>query len=316
MNPKVFLCHAGDDNMRFVNEFAKTLRENHGINVWSSDWEMLPGDSLVDKIFNEGIKNADAMIIVISKNSINKKWVKEELNAGFVKRIEGKFKLIPVIIDDCEIPEVLKTTIWQRINNLNDFKKELDTIVNSIYGYYVKPPLGDPPKYASGIISAIPGYSKEDTLILKEVCEIALERGFDGINVSKLYNIIKEKYQIPDEVFLESVELLADRYCFKAERANIGIIYVSLTTYGFDIFAKQFLDDYDDSIKKVAFCIVNSKGRVSCDSVVEDTGLNHFLVINIFDLFEERSLISQLKVRNHRLISQIKPGLKRILRNL
>jgi hypothetical protein len=42
-----------------------------GVNAWLDVWEILPGDSLVDKIFNEGLKPADAVIVVLSNASIS-----------------------------------------------------------------------------------------------------------------------------------------------------------------------------------------------------------------------------------------------------
>jgi histidyl-tRNA synthetase len=71
VNPKVFISHASEDKERFVLDFATKLR-NTGIDAWLDKWEMLPGDSLVDKIFEEGIKNASAFIVVLSSNSVNK----------------------------------------------------------------------------------------------------------------------------------------------------------------------------------------------------------------------------------------------------
>ena len=49
---KVFISHASEDKERFVIQFAKRLR-SQGIDAWVDIWEMLPGDSLVDKIFND-----------------------------------------------------------------------------------------------------------------------------------------------------------------------------------------------------------------------------------------------------------------------
>ena len=63
MNPKVFISHAREDKERFVIDFASKLRAN-GVDAWLDKWEMLPGDSLVDKIFEEGIKEADSFIII------------------------------------------------------------------------------------------------------------------------------------------------------------------------------------------------------------------------------------------------------------
>ncbi len=109
MNPKVFVSHASEDKERFVLDFATKLRSK-GIDAWVDRWEINPGDSLVDKIFEEGIKNAQAVIVVLSKYSVDKPWVREELDVSVVKKINENIKLIPVVtdIDDCQVPECLK----------------------------------------------------------------------------------------------------------------------------------------------------------------------------------------------------------------
>lgn len=61
--PKVFVSHATEDKDRFVFAFAEALRAE-GVYAWLDVWEMQPGDSLVDKIFTEGIGEADAVIVV------------------------------------------------------------------------------------------------------------------------------------------------------------------------------------------------------------------------------------------------------------
>lgn len=72
--PKAFISHASEDKDRFVIKFAERLLSK-GIDAWLDAWEIKVGDSLVGKIFEEGIKNADAFIIVISAISSTKKWV-------------------------------------------------------------------------------------------------------------------------------------------------------------------------------------------------------------------------------------------------
>ena len=148
MNPKAFISHASEDKKRFVINFSKSLVEK-GVDVWLDKWEMKVGDSLVDKIFDEGIKNANVFVIILSKNSIDKSWVKEELNTGFINRIQKKCKIIPVIIDECEVPECLKSILWIKIKNLENFKIELDEIVNSIFNFTEKPKLGNSPEYVN-----------------------------------------------------------------------------------------------------------------------------------------------------------------------
>ncbi len=162
MNPKVYLIHASEDKEKFVIDFAKRLR-GKGIDVWLDKWEMYPGDSLIDKMFEEGIKNAQAFIIVLSKISVTKPWVREELNASIIKKISNGSKIIPVIIEDCEVPEVLKSTLWQEIKDLNSYDKEFERINNSIFGTSDKPILGKPPVYSTKPVVNIPGLNKTDS---------------------------------------------------------------------------------------------------------------------------------------------------------
>jgi hypothetical protein len=106
--PKIFISHAGEDRERFVRRFAERLRAK-GVDAWVSFWEINPGDSLVDKIFEEGLKDCQAFLLVLSHNSFNKSWVREELDAGMVRKIEKQTKLIAVRLDGCEVPECLNT---------------------------------------------------------------------------------------------------------------------------------------------------------------------------------------------------------------
>lgn len=166
MNPKVFISHASDDKERFVLGFAAKLRES-GIDAWLDKWEMLPGDSLVEKIFDEGLKGARAVIIVLSRYSVRKPWIKEELNASIVKKIAKGTKIIPVIIDDCEVPESLKSTVWEKVNNIYSYQESLDRIIASIFDKVQKPDIGPVPFYARQQLFQIQGLNQSDNLVLK-----------------------------------------------------------------------------------------------------------------------------------------------------
>lgn len=140
---RVFISYAHKDRDRFALEFASKLRA-HGIDAWIDAWELLPGDSLVDKVYEEGLKNSRAMIIILSMNSIHRPWVREELNYAFIKRLSGKLRIVPVVIDDCEVPEVLKSTLWEKIEDITDYDKEFQRIIDLIYSRRKAPPLGIP----------------------------------------------------------------------------------------------------------------------------------------------------------------------------
>ena len=48
------------------------------------------------------------------------------------KKLKGECKIIPIVIDDCESPPYLQTTIWQKIENLENYDKEFERIINAI----------------------------------------------------------------------------------------------------------------------------------------------------------------------------------------
>jgi hypothetical protein len=175
INLKIFISHASEDKEPFLRAFAT----KRGVDAWVDEWEIYPGDSLVQKIFEEGLMDAEAVIIVLSEHSVDKPWVREELDASIIKKVEDLITLIPVVIDECEVPESLRSTVWQKIENLEEYGTEFDRIVAAIYGHRGdKLELGPPPEYSQTAVDTLPGLTSVDTLVLKLSCQNAIE-GFD-----------------------------------------------------------------------------------------------------------------------------------------
>ena len=142
--PRAFISHASEDH-DFVEKLATHLCQDHGIDVWVDDWEMLPGDSLVNKVFSEGIGEADSIIVVLSSASVAKPWVREEIDSSFVRKVQDQVRLIPVLLDDCTMPECLRATVHERIADRTDCDEEISRIAASIHGVYSKPEIGPTP---------------------------------------------------------------------------------------------------------------------------------------------------------------------------
>ena len=290
VTPKVFISHASDDKDRFVINFAIKLRAK-GIDAWVDKWEMLPGDSLIDKIFDEGIKNADAFIIILSAASVNKKWVREELNAGIVKKIDDNTKLIPVVIDDCEIPQVLKSTLWIKIEDLENYELELDRIINSIFGHNDKPPLGSPPSYTQTIINNIPTLTRIDNLILKFSCELADDKSSEYI-FSEDIPIIQQKIDIHEDEFYESLDILDSRGYIEADRrvGSRNMHDFKITLFGYEEYAEAYIDNYSSIIESVGAEIVNLNARQS--KAISNTINQPLMLVNhILEMFESRNFV-------------------------
>ncbi|HRA89271.1 MAG TPA: toll/interleukin-1 receptor domain-containing protein, partial [Planctomycetaceae bacterium] len=104
--PSAFLCHASADK-EFVRRLAIALA-SEGINVWIDEGEILVGDSLLDKI-EEGIMESKYLVVVLSENSVNSRWCREELKMAMFRQTQERgIKVLPILIDDSIVPGVLQ----------------------------------------------------------------------------------------------------------------------------------------------------------------------------------------------------------------
>lgn len=116
---KLFISHASEDKP-FVRKLADDLL-NRGILVWFDEWEIKVGESIVQKI-NDGIEESSFMAVVFSKTSILKPWVKQEINAGFMKGMQEKgIYLLPILLEKCKLPPLITDKKYA------DFTKSYDS---------------------------------------------------------------------------------------------------------------------------------------------------------------------------------------------
>lgn len=312
MSPKVFVSHASEDKARFVTAFAERLRQN-GVDAWLDKWEMLPGDSLVDKIFEEGLKEAQAVIVVLSQNSVAKPWVREELNAAVVKRINTGSKLIPVVIDDCEIPEVLKATLWQHIEDLDDYPKAFDRILAAIFGTTDKPPIGSPPAYAASFVQNIGALNNVDSLVLRMACEQARAKGSDLIDPNEVYFKDGEPI-VPDAELRDAIAMLGQHHYVRViPLFGGGLSPFHVTTYGFESYAEACVPGYQSIVKDVVVALVNQK---LTDDVAIAAALKQplYLIQHILKVMEDHGHLKMSKaLSGPRFIYEVSPSLRRAL---
>lgn len=153
---KLFLSHSHNDK-DFAEHLARDLI-SQGQDVWFDKWEIQPGDSIVRKIFEEGLANAAAFAIVLSKESVRSNWVREELTVATIRRIEDLVRVIPVLKEDVEIPTALRALHW--VDMRTDFDGGVRSILNVIAGISEKPPLGTTPAHLQSIVNPVAGLSR------------------------------------------------------------------------------------------------------------------------------------------------------------
>jgi hypothetical protein len=100
--------------------------------VWVDEAEIKIGDSLIEKI-REGIDNVQYVGVVISKSSIKSEWVKREVDIAMNQEIEGKrVKVLPLLIDDCDLPGFLKGKLYADFRTADNYKQELEKLIRRL----------------------------------------------------------------------------------------------------------------------------------------------------------------------------------------
>ena len=315
MSPKVFVSHASEDKERFVLGFARRLRAR-GIDAWLDRWEMQPGESLVDQVFEEGLKEAAVVVVVLSRASVAKPWVREELNAAVLKRINAGIKVIPVVIDDCEVPEALKSTIWERIDDLASYDASLDRIVAAILGVTDRPPLGALPRYAqprTDDVKNIGTLSSIDSLVLRHSCEETLAGKASLLDPAELF-AGEEGSVVSGAQLREALDVLDEERLIETERAGGGVVFAyAVTTAGMEAYARAHLPHYDALVTRVVSAIVNEK-LDSRPEIAATVGEGEALVGHILDRLEGEGYLRQEKFLGGQcLIHALSPRLRRLL---
>lgn len=124
----VFLSHSSKDK-NFVKSLAVDLK-NYGVSVWLDEWEINVGESIPTKV-NEGLENCDYLALILSKNSVESKWVENEWQAKYWEELEsGKISLLPILIENCTIPKLLRHKKYADFTK--DYTLALEGLVSSI----------------------------------------------------------------------------------------------------------------------------------------------------------------------------------------
>lgn len=100
---KAFISYKHSD-VTFAELIGSDLRQ-HGIAVWLDLWEIQPGGAITQTI-NRGLETSDIVLLLLSKASIQSRWVEREWSTKFGEEIKrGKNLVIPICI---ESPETLQ----------------------------------------------------------------------------------------------------------------------------------------------------------------------------------------------------------------
>jgi len=292
--PKAFLSYSHTDR-NIATQVAESLRVG-GIEVWFDKWEILPGDSLIRKIFEEGLAGADAFIILLSQHSVQSRWVQEELDAALIKRIEGVTRVIPVVIDNVQVPLPLRALQW--LDMSEDFDAALRRLQMAVFEIRERPAVGQPPEFIRTQLVSVGGLSRIATalglsLVSTGKREVGNEERFRAAELSeKLELSPQETDDAIDE--LESLGLVKTLNYLGTGPFVHGEVW---PTYALFLhFQGQGLDyDPEEDIKVIASAIA-ARERTDGQRLRESTGLSPLRINRAVDYLEDYGLVGVIKV--------------------
>lgn len=125
---KVFISHSSKDK-----QFARWLSidlANSGHRPWLDEWEIRAGDSIPTQI-GIGIEECQFVLLLLSKKSVSSHWVEREWQAKYWNEVQdNKVMVIPVLIENCDIPTLLQTKKYADFRT--DYTDGLRTLLTSL----------------------------------------------------------------------------------------------------------------------------------------------------------------------------------------
>jgi hypothetical protein len=130
----VFISYAHEDNEK-AEHLRRALQER-GVSVWKDTNELLPGERWQSKI-KQALARHDFVLLCFSTMSVRKTGffqveVKEAINWQNY-RPESAVYIIPIRLDDCELPSDVSELQW--VDMFEDWEKGIAAIMTTIQHY-------------------------------------------------------------------------------------------------------------------------------------------------------------------------------------
>lgn len=139
MGEEVFISYSRKDEA-FVYRLEERLK-SFGVRIWR-DKRSIPAGEFWDSFLEEAIKQCNRFLIVVSSNSTESDNVKREIDAA----ISSDRLIVPIKIDSCEIPDLIKKKKHNCIDfSQDDLEKDSDSFRLLLEGLgHLHPPESNP----------------------------------------------------------------------------------------------------------------------------------------------------------------------------
>ncbi|MER5506151.1 tetratricopeptide repeat protein [Streptomyces sp. NPDC002766] len=82
-----------------------------GLDVWLDQWEMTGGQRVASRL-QDGLEKADVVVTVVSQHWVRSGWCGEEFAAAVTGAVERGQRLIPVLMDEVELPPFIAARLY------------------------------------------------------------------------------------------------------------------------------------------------------------------------------------------------------------
>lgn len=125
----VFLCHSSGDKHAVRELYRQLLAE--GFDPWLDEEKLLPGEDWQRKI-QKAVRTSDVVIVCLSRNAGNRagffhKEISDALDVAD-QQPEGKIFLIPLKLEECEVPDRLHRWQWANLFEERGYERLLLTL--------------------------------------------------------------------------------------------------------------------------------------------------------------------------------------------
>lgn len=121
---KAFLSHATEDTPAVRDVYQRLLLD--GFAPWFDDEDLLPGQDWSREI-ERAMGASDAVLVFLSKNALAQDgYIQKEIQQAqriASERPEGSIFIIPVRLDDCEVPDSLRRLHWVNLFEANGYSR-------------------------------------------------------------------------------------------------------------------------------------------------------------------------------------------------
>lgn len=271
-------------------EFATKLAQQlfkHKAYVWIDQWELKVGDSLIDKIQN-AVEGASALLVVLTKVSVESEWCKKELSSGLIRELEEKrVVVLPILLEDCKIPMFLRDKLYADFRT--DFDHGLKKILEAVA------------KVTSDSMMRVdaPTFDVDWSL------DYGMEDNHLSVHLTAIERAERERYSILTELHLTANEIATARYLALSE-VGLGWVYRG-----------ALLDALSETMtKKDCRLLIVDEKRVTHSFVVNDekTGARYLVGCSTRRLGEDNGKDIAVDIGGH--VRRVRDGLAELRRPL